>query len=196
VTFASYFPLQRSAHLESPSTKLSSAASTHSPPSIQHGRLDGTRPKRKAKGPPKHLPIPEVARRYVLIDSRSAHTDHRTFVTELRNNIYHRCLDWNRVKGPMNTLKHSLEEFHIENSPSPTSRYRFNEAEHNILFKKRQAPTILLLCKEVTSEALSILHDVPLQFDFEPMRRSYEIMDFVTMDPFKQKREGNQPVFK
>jgi hypothetical protein len=145
---------------------------------------------------PNIFPFQKLPAGNVLIDSRSAHTDHRTFVTELCNNIYRRCLDWNRVKGPMDTLKHCLEEFHIENSPSPTSSYRFNEAEHNILFKKRQAPTILLLCKEVTAEALSILHDVSLQFDFEPMRRYYEIMDFVTMDPFKQKREGNQPVFK
>lgn len=115
---------------------------------------------------------------------------------ELRNNIYHRALDWNCVQAPMTNLKRKLEA--VDNDPGNNSKARIaaSEAEHNTLYALRQTPTILLLCAYITREALPILQNTPLSLDFGPRHRHYEIMHYVTISPFKAKRDHEMPIFK
>ncbi|KAE9987246.1 hypothetical protein EG328_003379 [Venturia inaequalis] len=117
---------------------------------------------------------------------------------ELRNNIYHRALDWNRVQGPMDALKHKIEEMANDTVTQVRLRKEAWITEHEALFQSRQTPTILLLCKHVTSEALSILHDVPLAIDFKPRTRHSRdgLIFYMTENPEEARMENKMPVFK
>lgn len=116
---------------------------------------------------------------------------------ELRNFIYHYSLDWNRVQGPMDAIKRTIEALPENDKDDVAARRDACIVEHDALLNSRQTPTILLLCKQVTSEAVSILHDIPLTLNFKP--RDWVSRDqifFVTERPYKAKEDKRMPVFK
>jgi hypothetical protein len=75
-------------------------------------------------------------------------------------------------------------------------REKASQDESNRLFYKRQKPVILVPCKEITAEALSILHDIPFQVDFMSAGRYCNIVDFVSSNPFEERLNKKQPMVK
>lgn len=100
------------------------------------------------------------------------------------------------MQDPMNALKNVTETIYCNPNNSAVTMVQLSQAEHNRLFTKRQTPTILLLCKEITAEAASLLYDIPLRLDFKPRNGHWEIMDFMSSSPYEERRNNNQPVFK
>lgn len=98
----------------------------------------------------------------------------------------------------MDALKHKIEEMANDTVTQVRLRKEAWITEHEALFQSRQTPTILLLCKHVTSEALSILHDVPLAIDFKPRTRHSRdgLIFYMTENPEEARMENKMPVFK
>ncbi|KAF2422433.1 hypothetical protein EJ08DRAFT_653120 [Tothia fuscella] len=97
---------------------------------------------------------------------------------ELRNRVYTLSLDWNRIHGPITAVETVHSE---ENQRSPEADYMqtqsrrraAHEAAADALFKKLHTPPILLLNKQITAEALHILHQVPLIFTYRSVGDAY-----------------------
>ncbi|KAF2422432.1 hypothetical protein EJ08DRAFT_479218 [Tothia fuscella] len=100
---------------------------------------------------------------------------------ELRNRVYDLALDWNNIYGPIathNTINNDIAIQEIRNLARQQIRSRnqfqrnFEEVRSSFTHECR-APTILLLNKQITAEALPLLRKKPLVFRHCPGPASY-----------------------
>ncbi|KAI6795145.1 hypothetical protein KC361_g5169 [Hortaea werneckii] len=99
-------------------------------------------PEVKLVGFPEHLAL-ELQRRM-----KSAPTSFLNLPRELRDLVYDAALDWSDISSK---LKNSLDAC--------------ADKHYDVKYPQRSTPTVLLLNRQITSEALTVLHNKPLVID-------------------------------